>query len=99
MKGMVARSLEVVRELLDARLVRNRRVRKRTRARRLCVILLCGAMNQIDPLGLGVVGLEVLVGERPCRGDPAVVVNLTEVVLAKPEKDRTVDLGVASHVV
>src|SRR5439155_24787719 len=48
---------------------------------------------------IGVVRLEVLVGERPGRRDAAVVPNLAEVLLAEAEEDCSVDLRVAADVV
>src|SRR6516164_5014754 len=96
---MQAGPLEVVGELLDARLVRDRRVGKRTRSWWLGVVLSGGAVNQVDALRLGVVGLEIFIGERPRRRDAAVVAHLAEVALAKAKEDRSVDLRVAAHVV
>ena len=73
---MVAGPLEVVGELLDPRLVRHRRIRERPGAPRLGRILAGLAVDQVQPLGLGVVGLEVVVGDRPRRRDAAVVADL-----------------------
>jgi hypothetical protein len=53
-------------------------------------------MHQVQALGLGVVGLEVVVGERPGGRDPRVVADLVEVSLAQPEEDRAVELRVAA---
>ena len=93
---LVARFDEIVVELLDARLVRDRRVGERAGARRLGRVLAGLAVDEVEPLGLGVVGLEVGVGDRPRRRDAAVVRDLAEVALAKAEQDRAVDLGVAA---
>ena len=54
------------------------------------------AVHEVQRLGLGVVGLEVGVGDRPRRGRPAVVAHLVEVALAQPEQDRAVELRVAA---
>ena len=54
------------------------------------------AVDEVELLGLGVVGLEVGVGDRPRRRDAAVVADLAEVALAQAEQDRAVDLGVAA---
>ena len=93
---MVAGALEVICELLDPRLVRDRRIRERPRAPRLGRILARLAVDEVQPLGLGVVGLEVVVGDRPRRRDAAVVLALCEVALAQPEQDRAVELRVAA---
>ena len=93
---LVAGRREVVVELLDARLVRDRRVRERARARRLGGVLAGLAVDEVEPLGLGVVGLEVGVVDRPRGRDAAVVLDLAEVALAQAEEDRAVDLRVAA---
>src|SRR3954469_15597719 len=55
------------------------------------------AVNQVEPLGLGVVRLEVGVREGPRGGAAAVMPDLVEVALAQAEEDPAVDLGVATH--
>jgi hypothetical protein len=57
----VAGALEIVVQLLDTRLVRYGRVREGPRARWLARVLAGLAVDEIEPLRLGVVGLEVLV--------------------------------------
>ena len=96
----VAGALEVVVELLDARLVRDGGVRERARSAGGSV----GSsprlpVHEVELLGLGVVGLEVGVGDRPRRRDAAVVADLAEVALAQAEEDRAVELRVAADVV
>ena len=54
------------------------------------------AVDPVDPLGLGVVGLEVGVAERPGGRGALVVLDRVEVVLAEPRQARAVDLGVAA---
>ena len=88
--------LEVIGELLDARLVRHRRVRKRPGPRRLGRVLARLPVHEIELLRLCVVGLEILIGDRPRRREAAVVVNLAEVPLTQAEQDRSVELGVAA---
>ena len=83
-------------QLLDPRLVRDGGVGERARARRLGRVLAGLAVDEVEPLGLGVVGLEIGVGDRPGGGDAAVVLDLLEVALAKAEQDAAVDLGVAA---
>src|ERR1700730_18375897 len=64
---MVAGAFEVVCELLDSRLVGDSREREWPRAPRLGRILARLAVDQVQPLGLGVVGLEVVVGDWATR--------------------------------
>jgi hypothetical protein len=93
---LVAGTREVVVELLDARLVRHGRVGEGSGAGRLGRVLARPAVHEVQPLGFRVVRLEVRVGERPRRGDAAVVADLLEVALAQPEEDRAVDLRIAA---
>ena len=53
-------------------------------------------VDEVETLGLGVVGLEVVVGDRPRGRDAAVVADLAEVALAQAEEDRAVELRVAA---
>ena len=91
---------QVVEQLLDARLVRHRRERVRRRCRRLGRVLAAGAVHLVELLGLGVVRLELVVADRPGRRDPAVVLELAEVLLPQPVQRRAVELrGAADEVV
>ena len=96
MERLVAGSDEIVVELLDAGLVRDGGVRERARAARLGGVLTGLPVHEVEPLGLRVVGLEVGVGDRPCRRDAAVVIDRFEVALAKAEERSSVDLRVAA---
>src|SRR5215217_9788752 len=58
---------EVVGELLDARLVRHRRVREGRRTERLGRILARLTVHEVEPFSFCVVGLEVGVRDRPRR--------------------------------
>ena len=64
---VVARLGEVVGELLDPRLVRDGRERVRRTGRRLGRVLAPSAVHLVELLGLRVVGLELLVLDRPRR--------------------------------
>src|SRR6516165_3866956 len=97
MERAVAGLLEVFGELLDARLVGHRRIPERARARGFCWVLPRFPVHQVELLGLGIVGLEIRIGDRPRRGDAAIVPDLLEVALAQPEQDRPKELRVATH--
>ena len=58
---------QAVVQRLDARLVRNRRIGKRPAGRRLVRVFAALAVNVKQPFGLGIIGLERLVFERPRR--------------------------------
>ena len=90
---------EVVGQLLDAGLVRHRRERVRAARRRLGRILPARAVDLVELLGLGVVRLHVLVGDRPRRRDPVVVLELAEVLRPQPIQRGAVQLGGAADVV
>ena len=62
-------------------------------------ILAALAVHVVQPLGLGVVRLELVVGDRPGRRDAAVMAQLAEVLAPQPEQRRAVELGVAADVV
>ena len=95
-KRVMAGLDEVVVQLLDARLVRNGRVRERPGGRSLGGILAALAMDEVQPLCLGVIRLEVVIGQRPRRRDARVVANPVEVALTQTEEDRAVELRVAA---
>ena len=71
---------EVVGELLDPRLVADRRERVRRARRRLGRVLAARAVHLVELLGLRVVRLHLVVGDRPRRRDAVVVAQLAEVL-------------------
>ena len=91
--------LEVVAQLLDAGLVGHRRDGVLRAGWPSLGSSPCWPWTQVQVLGLGVVGLEVVVGDRPGRRDPAVVPELAEVLGSQAEQGRAVELGVAPDVV
>ena len=80
MRGVQAQVLEIVVELLDPRLVLDRRVREIAAAGPIGRVLAGSSVDVIKLLRLGVKGLEVLVGHGPGWRDPAVVVDNVEVL-------------------
>jgi hypothetical protein len=75
---------EVVRELLDPRLVGDRREGVGRAGRRLRRVLAAGAVHLIELLGSGVVPLELVVGDWPRGRDAVMVLQLAEVLLPEP---------------
>ena len=98
-EGVVADRGEVVGELLDARLVGDRRERVGRARGRFGRVLATGAVHAVELLGLRVVGLHLLVGDRPRRRDAVVVAQLAEVLLAQAVQRGAVELGCAADVV
>ena len=81
---------------LDPRLVRHRRPWILPRRRALGRILAVIAVHLVQPLRLGVPGLELGVADRPGRGDAVDVLDLAEVLRAQPVQRRAVHLGGAA---
>ena len=91
---------EVVGELLDPRLVRDRREGIGSARRRLGRVLAARAVHLVELLGLRVVGLHLVVADRPGGRDAVVVAELAEVLLAQAVERRAVELrGAADEVV
>ena len=83
---VVAGLLEVVRQLLDARLVGQRRERVLGARVALRGVLAVVAVDLVEVLGPGVVRLHVVVRDRPGRRDPVVVAELAEVLAAAGDR-------------
>ena len=96
-EGVPARGGEVVGQLLDPRLVRQRRERIGRTGRRLGRVLAPCPVHLVELLGLGVVGLHVVVADRPGGREAVVVLQLAEVLTAQPVQRRPVQLGGAAH--
>ena len=90
---VVAGRLEVVRELLDPRLVRDRGERVRRARGRLGRVLAARAADLVELLRQRVVRLDLLVLDRPGRRDAAGMLELAEVLLAEAVERRPVELG------
>ena len=90
---------EIVAELLDARLVADRGEQVVAARAGLGRIFTAIPVHLVEMLGLGVVRLEIAVGDRPCRRETAVMANLAEVTFAQPEQRRSIKFRVAAHVV
>ena len=99
MKRLDALRRQPVVQGLDARLVRDRLVREGAARSRLARILAAFAMHVEKVLGFGVVRLEGVVLQRPLGRDAIDVLHGIEVVLAKAEQRRAVDLRVAADAV
>ena len=96
---VVAGPLQVVRQLLDPRLVGDRRERVGAAGPRLGRVLGVVAVDLVELLRLRVVRLELVVRDRPRRRDSVVVAQLAEVLAPEPVQRRTVELRLAADVV
>src|SRR5215467_1936471 len=57
------------------------------------------AVNLVEILGLRVVGLQIVIADRPRWGDPAVVAQFAEIFLSQAEQRRAIELCVAAYVI
>src|SRR5262252_5654164 len=55
------------------------------------------AMHLVELLGFAIVRLEILIGQRPSRGCPAMMLELAEILFAQAKQRRAVHLGIAAH--
>src|SRR5215831_19557440 len=94
---MMALSLQGIMEFLDARLVRDRRTGIRAACRRVSRVDPMLAMYLVELLGFAIVRFEILIGQRPSRGSPAVMFDLAEILPAQAKQRRAVHLGIAAH--
>src|SRR6185369_9688959 len=60
-------------------------------------IFTASSMYLIEVFGLGVVRLQIVVGNRPCWRHPTVMANLAKVFFTKTKERRTVEFSVATH--
>ena len=90
---------QAVGDLLQPRLMRDRRPRVLLRPVALGRVLPVLPVHLIQLLGRRIPWLEVVVGQRPGRGDPVDVLDLPEVLGAQPVQGRAVHLGRPAHVV
>ena len=90
---MITGGGEVVGQLLDARLVATGGEGVGRAGRRFGRVLSPGAVDLVELLGLGVVGLQLVVADRPGGRDAVVVLELAEVLGPQAVERRAVELG------
>ena len=81
--GVIASLLQVVVQFLDTRLMRDRWEQIGRTGRRLGGVGVAPSMDLIEMFGLGIVGLQVVIGDRPGRRNPVVVVEFSKILLAQ----------------
>src|SRR5262249_42444112 len=94
---MMALPLQGIMEFLDARFVRDRRAGIRPARRWVGRVDPVLAMYLVELLGFAIVGLEILISERPSGGSPVMMFDLAEILLAQTKQCRAVHLGIATH--
>ena len=95
-EGPVAGGGEIVRELLDARLVGDGREGIGSACRGLRGVLASSTVHLVELLRLRVVGLHLVVGDGPGRRDAILVLDLAEVLGAQAVERRAEHLGRAA---
>src|SRR5882724_6150525 len=99
MKWLQTLPFKIVAECLNSRLMTDRRMWIGTACRGLRGIFAALAVHVIQPFGLQIVRLQVIVGNRPRRGNPSKMLDLTEILPAQTEQRRAVEFGISAHVV
>src|SRR5690349_5335674 len=89
----------IVDKFFNFRLVANGGIWVRSACPRLERILPALSMNVKQPLGLSVIGLKVVVFERPCGRHATRMRNFAEISLAKTKKRAAIDLRIPADVV
>ncbi len=92
---MMADPLQAVDQGLDARLVAHGRIGIGRAGPGLRRVRTPQAVHMEEPLGLGVIGLEDIIADRPGGGHALLVNQLAEVLLAQAIERTAVDLAVA----
>jgi len=98
-KRIQAEPLEVVRELLQARLVTHCRMRVGRASVRLGGIFAGIAVYVIKFFCFRVIRLQIIVSDRPSGRHAAMVFDFAEIFLAQPKQRRAEEFGVAAHII
>src|ERR1043166_5511930 len=77
----------------------DRRVGKLAAASRLGRIFTYLAMYMIEPFGLAIIRLQLIIRNRPGRRDSTVMFYLAKIFFAESEKRRAIEFSIAAHVV
>src|SRR5713226_8841598 len=99
MKWLQTLPFKIVAECLNSRLMTDRRMWIGTARCGFRGIFATLSMHVIQPFGLQVVRLQVIVGNRPRRGNPSKMLDLTEIFAAETEQRRAVEFGISAYVV
>src|SRR5690349_6131786 len=92
-------ALEIVAQLLDSRLMADRRMRVRAAGARFRRVFTAFAVHVIETFGLQVIWLKIVVRNRPGRRNSAKVADFVEVFPAQTKESRAVKLRVSADVV
>ena len=84
---------QLIRNFLNARLVRNRWKRIRPTRRRFGWVFVAVAMHHVHLFGVAIVRLEYVILQRPLGRDAVFVLDGVKISLPKAKQSRTVHLG------
>src|SRR5207247_8772626 len=96
---MLALAFEINANVVQVGFMTDRRVRIRFAGWWFGWVFAALTVDVVEIFGLSVIRFEVVVRNRPCRRDAAVVFDLAEILAAQPEQCRAVELGIAPDVV
>src|SRR5258707_10852072 len=99
MKWLQTLPFKIVAECLNSRLMTDRRMWIGTARRGFRGIFAALAVHVIQPFGLQVVRLQVVIGNRPRRRSPSKMLDLTKIFSAQTEQRRAVEFGISANVV
>jgi hypothetical protein len=98
-KRTQAETLEVVRELLEARLVADGSMGIGGASARLGRIFAGIAVHVIQLFCFAIIGFQLIVGDRPGRRHAAVVFDFAKIFLAQAKQRRAEEFRVAAYIV
>ncbi len=90
---------EIVEQFLNARFVAHGRVTIRCAGWTFRGIGAALPVDVIQMLSLGVIGFKVVIAQRPCWRNTAVVDDFSEIPLTEPQQSRAINFGVAADVI
>src|SRR5207245_2637111 len=99
MERLVPGFRQVIAQLLDARFVRYLGILVRRARRRFRGVFAALTVYLVQMFRLGVIGLHLVVTDRPRRRHAAMVLQFAKIFLAQTEQGGPVKLGISAHVV
>src|SRR5215469_5966231 len=90
-------ALQIVAQLLNAWLVAYVWIEIGTARRRFGRVAAALAVDAIQVFGSAVIRLQLLIADRPGRRDPAVMLDLAEILLAQSDQSRPVKFGIPAN--
>ena len=96
---VIAKPLEIVGQFLDARRMAHGRIKVGRAGRPFRRIDAVLPVDVIKVLRLCVIRFEILITQRPCRGNTAVVRDVCEIFNTRPQQGRAINFRIAADVI